>query len=161
MTFLYRAPKINLQSLPLAQIALSYQSIFRMSDEESISFSKLTKGYALAFQILGDILFQTKKTKIDKALLSSYDAKLAEWSYEITWKELTEQEKRILTLLAHGKDGNKELIDALSVSKENLVIYKQKLAKEGLVDVSIRGKMRFFLPRFKDFVLFQEKLAEE
>ncbi len=160
LTFLYRAPKISLPPLSLHQIATSYQNVFALSIDESLSLSKLTGGYALAFQILGDILYRSGKRKIDAELLSDYDARLAEWSYEFIWSELTDQEKKVMTFIAHGKDGNQELMDELSISKGNLAIYKQKLAKEGLLDVSTRGKSRFILPRFGEYILFQEKLAE-
>ncbi len=161
LTFLYRSPKISLPPLSLSSIAASYRSVFAFTDDEALSFSKLTNGYALAFQVLGDILYQSKKREADKELLADYDSKLAEWSYDIIWSECTEQDKKIMSLIAHDKDDNQTVMETLSISKGNLAIYKQKLAKEGLIDVSKRGQMSFILPRFKEFILFQEKLAED
>lgn len=66
LTFLYRAPKIYLSDLNLKAIANSYQNIFEIEEKESIALAKATNGYAYAYQLLGNILFEENKTKIDK-----------------------------------------------------------------------------------------------
>lgn len=83
------------------------------------------------------------------------------WSYNITWSELTEREKRHLFLIAGGNDDNQSLIKKLNISKDNLAIYKAQLAKQGIIDIETRGKSKFALPRFDSFVLFQKKLLDE
>lgn len=69
LTFLFRAPKIQLSSLSLLAIAQSYESVFHMNEDEALETAKLTKGYALAYQILGDILFRKGKKEITSAVL--------------------------------------------------------------------------------------------
>ena len=83
------------------------------------------------------------------------------WSYNITWSELTEREKRHLFLIARGNDDNQSLIKKLNISKDNLAIYKAQLAKQGIIDIETRDKSKFALPRFDSFVLFQKKLLED
>ena len=47
------------------------------------------------------------------------------------------------------------------MSKGNLAIYKKQLSQEGLLNVSIRGKLQFSLPRFDRYVILQKKLEED
>lgn len=60
ITFLTRARNIQLPPLSLNAIALSYKETFDLDEENAIQLAKTTKGYAMAYQILGDILFRTK-----------------------------------------------------------------------------------------------------
>lgn len=133
---------------------------FRFSKEEALGLAKATKGYALAYQILGDILFRTKKTKIDSSVLEEYDLKLSDWSYQIIWSELSKVEKRILTLVSDGFVSNQSLMEKTGMSKGNLAIYKKKLVDEGLLSSSVRGQTSFLLPRFENFIQFLKMMEE-
>ena len=53
LTFLYRTPQINIGSLSLMSIAESFEDVFEVSKEDAIILSKLTNGYAFAYQVLG------------------------------------------------------------------------------------------------------------
>lgn len=131
-----------------------------MNEDEALQVAKLTKGYALAYQILGDILFRKEKNEITSSILKEFDKDLAEWSYDIIWSKLTIKEKEILTAVAQGFSSNQEIMEKLSMSKGNLAIYKKQLSQEGLLNVSIRGKLQFSLPRFDRYVIIQKKLEE-
>lgn len=54
----------------------------------------------MAYQLLGDIIFRTGEKTASQRVLREFDVKLGEWSYEIIWSELSEQEKKILSLIA-------------------------------------------------------------
>lgn len=160
LTFLFRAPKLRLGALSLFAIASSYQKTFSISKEDAFFLAKATKGYALAYQILWDILFRTKKTKIDSSVLEEYDLKLSDWSYQIIWSELSKIEKRILTLVSDGFVSNQSLMEKTGMSKGNLAIYKKKLVDEGLLSSSVRGQTSFLLPRFENFIQFLKEMGE-
>ena len=160
LTFLIRAPKIQLSSLSLPSIALSYQNTFHVTDEQSIKLAKATKGYALAYQILGDILFRNNLKEISTKVLKEYDSKLSNWSYEIIWSELTNSEKNLLLAIAEGLYANQEIMDKLNISKGNLAILKKKLIDEGLIVSTNRGKVDFSLPRFDSFIRMQQMIEE-
>ncbi len=115
----------------------------------------------MAYQLLGDILFRFNKKELDHDVIKEYDQKLSEWSYEIIWPELTEKEKQILSCVAKGDSSNKDILGTLNMTKGNLAIYKKHLSDEGLIDVSIRGKSRFVLPRFDKFILTREMLYDD
>ena len=53
LTFLYRAPKIELKPLNIGIIADNYQINFKIDREKALDMAKMTKGYAFAFQALG------------------------------------------------------------------------------------------------------------
>ena len=161
LTFLFRASKIQLPPLSLKAIALSYQETFHVKEDESIKLAKATKGYAMAYQILGDILFRTKKVSLTQKVLQEYDFNLGQWSHEIIWSELTEKEKEILSLIADGICTNKNLQDHLNVNKGYLSIYKKKLSQEGLLNTSIRGKSELALPRFDQFIQMKKEWEDE
>lgn len=94
--------------------------------------------------------------------LKEFDLKLSEWSYEIIWSELTIKEQQILSLIADGFSSNKDLMEKLSdTSKGNLAIYKKKLAQEGLINVSVRSKCTFTLPRFAEFIHMRKLLIDD
>ena len=115
----------------------------------------------MAYQILGDILFRTKKVSLTQKVLQEYDFNLGQWSYEIIWSELTEKEKEILSLIADGICTNKNLQDHLNVNKGYLSIYKKKLSQEGLLNPSIRGKSELALPRFGQFIQMKKEWEDE
>lgn len=147
LTFLFRAPKIQLPPLSLKAIALSYQETFHVKEDESIKLAKATKGYAMAHQILGDILFRTKKVSLTQKVLQEYDFNLSQWSYEIIWSELTEREKEILSLIADGICTNKDLQDHLNVNKGYLSIYKKKTVPRRSFKYFYSWKIRISSPK--------------
>ena len=57
LTFLYRAPKIDMKPLNLRAIAENYQNNFSLSDDETRQMALMTKGYSFAFQVLGHFTF--------------------------------------------------------------------------------------------------------
>lgn len=162
LTLLFRAPKIQLSPLSIQAIAISYQNNFDISESESLRLAKTTKGYALAYQILDDILYKSIEKNLNSKVLKEFDLKLSEWSYEIIWSELTIKEKQILSIIADGFSSNKDLMEKLNdTSKGNLAIYKKKLAQEGLINVSVRGKCTFTLPRFAEFIHMRKQLIDD
>lgn len=62
LTFLFRAPKVWLSPLSMLAIAQSYETVLDVDEETALSFAKLSKGYALACQVLRTF-FSTRKRK--------------------------------------------------------------------------------------------------
>lgn len=157
LTFLYRAPKMYLSPLNLRSIAYSYINQLSMDEDDAIEAAKITKGYAFAYQLIGYILFKENKKKVDKTVLQELDLLLDERSYSKIWSELTNREREIVSLIAHNKSSNKEILEALNMKSNSLSTYKISLSKKGIIDVSQRGVSSFMLPRFKEFIKFYEK----
>ena len=160
LTFLARTPKIYLDKLNLRAITLSYMDVFNISQDDAIKLAKQTNGYAYGFQLLGSILYKNNKTKVDKDVLSKYDLSLEDNAYSLMWDELSNVEKNLLFLLVKYNGQTKEMINNSDFNNSSFQVYKKRLTKKGIVDDSLRGKLSFSLPRFKEFVEFQMKLEE-
>lgn len=150
LTFLYRAPKIYIGELNLKAISNSYKKVFNISEKESIKLAKYTKGYAYLYQLLGNILFENKKTKIDDDVSDELDEILYQRAYNIIYNELTPKEKEILKA-ATNKELNSEIIESINISKSQLSTYKKKLNLKGIIKKE-KDKIIFQLPRFKEFI---------
>ena len=160
LTFLLRAPRIFLQPLDLYKVALAYKRIFDITVEEATALAKWTQGYAYAFQLLGNILFESGKTTIDDAVLEDFDASLRSGAYSKIYASLTPTEQKVLIALAKSNT-NQEAMDDLGMKKANFSMYKRKLADAGLLNNSNPRTPAFVLPRFGVFLLFQSYLEEE
>ena len=158
LTFLYRAPKIQISPLSIRLIANSYMEIFGVDLERASKLAVFTNGYAYAYQILGYLLFKDNKTDIDKAIINQFDGLLEERAYHKIWTELSELERKILESIAYSDGSNESVMKQANITTNNLVNYKNRLSKKGILDTSIRGMNKFVLPRFKQFIIFQNAL---
>ena len=156
LTFLYRAPKIFLKPLNLMAISNSYKSIFNLNDEESLKLSKFTKGYAYAYQLLGDILFLSKDYSLSEFNIQKFDEIIYERAYSIIFNELTLKEKEILST-ALDNPSNEYLIDKIKISKFQLSSYKNVLTKKGIIKSNSK-EIIFALPRFKECLKFIKEI---
>ncbi len=152
LTFLYRAPKIYLQSLNIISISNSYKNIFNLSYEDSIKLAKFTNGYAFAYQLLGNLLYESNDKVLNEDLISRYDELLYERSYNIIYNELTKKEKEILKVSVTDSS-NRYIMTNVSISKEQLSAYKKNLVLKGIL-VKNKDSIEFALPRFKEFLKF-------
>jgi len=160
LTFLARSPKLYLDKLNMREIAFSYRDIFNIDLDDAIRLAKQTNGYAYGYQLLGSILYKNNKTKIDNDVLSKYDLFLDDNSYSLIWKELSTNEKNILKAVSKTDGNIKNIIAEANITNSALQVYKTALYKKGIIDTSLRGKIGFNLPRFKEFVDFQIQFEE-
>lgn len=154
LTFLYRAPKIFLPPLNIRAMTYSYMDILKMEEKDAKEAAEITKGYAFAYQLLGYILFEEKKMKVDEEALRRLDLYLDERAYTKIFSELSNKERDIVALIAKGSASNQEIKEALQMKNGSLSTYKMILSKKGIIDVSERGIVKFSLPRFAEFVRF-------
>ena len=161
LTFLKRAPKIYLGKLSIAEIALSYASIFSLPLEEAVPLAKFVNGYAYGFQVLGDILFRKGKRRIDADVTNEFDQALREGVYDILFSELSPMEIKILIAIAQGATTNESLKESLNMADNYLSVYKDRLIKKGLIEKEMWGKMVLALPRLKEYLLLQSLLFAE
>lgn len=153
LTFLYRAPKINLGPLSLPDIASTYKDIFSISNKEAIELAKFTKGYAYAFQILGSLLYKRNSFAIDEEILREFDGLMFARSYSKIWAELTPKERTLLRIIQErDASSNKEITSTGAFNDKELPVYKNRLYNKGILDMPERGTFRFSLPRFDIFV---------
>ncbi len=156
LTFLYRARKINLSPLYLGSISSQYKEYLKCDEETSIKLSKITKGYAFAFQLLGYILYKDNKKDIDDESLNLFDQYLAEYVYDKIFFDLTMNEQKILKAIDSNEPIDiKSVKNKIKMNDSNFNVYKTKLVKLDILAQPAYGMIIFTLPRFKEFLLYK------
>ncbi|MDO4179403.1 MAG: AAA family ATPase [Phascolarctobacterium sp.] len=151
LTFLYRAPKIEMQPLNLSLIMHNYQKIFNLADDEALKMAKITQGYPFAYQVLGYLCFKNNATY--DQVIHEFDAYLEDFVYEKIWVGLSEQDRKVLIAMAQTINTKVEDIrDVLGMASSNFSIYRKRLLKKGIVVATSYGHLEFTLPRFKEFI---------
>ena len=153
-SFLSRSPKIVLNPLDLISISRMYQKELGASAEEANELAKLTKGYAFAYQVIGNLCFERHKAIIDEKLLDQIDDCLFENRYNVIWKGMTSGEKKISLALAESAKGETSEISRKTGMKEsNFNNFRLRMIYKGYLVADGYGKLSFTLPRFREFVL--------
>ena len=152
LTFLYRAPKLEIRPLNLEIVANNYRNVLNVDTDTSMQMANLTKGYSYAFQVLG---YFTWKNEGDytKAIpyLKQY---LEENVYDKMWVEISDKDKQLLYGVARSDSGKaKEIKEIAKLSDDTYSVYRDRLIKKGLVDGKEHGYLRLTLPCFNDYIL--------
>lgn len=159
-SFLSRTPKIELGPLSLINISSEYKRIFDVDIDTSVDLAKVTCGYAFAYQVLGYILYENNKNKIDNEVLTLFDDYLARNCYDVIWKDLSKVEKEICFAIAKSGNGEVNKIQGLlNKSMSNINNYRYRLIEKGIIESKAYGYLSFTLPRFNEFVILIEKLS--
>ena len=150
-SFLLRSEKVLMSPLNMIGMKNQYLQTFQCDEDTALKMAAFTKGYSYAFQVLGYIMWENQCT-IDEAT-PEFDERMSEYCYEKVWEDLSDNEKKIITLLAEkGKMKTKELIDEIGVDANTYTVQRNRLIKKGVVDGRVRGEMSLALPRFEHFV---------
>lgn len=154
LTFLYRAPKINLSPLDRIAIMKKYQSVFDISKETALQMAAFTKGYSYAFQVLGYYCWKYSDRKFpDREIIEAFDIQLAEASYNKLWSDLSPNDQKVMRAIAEHEGGKtKEIYQAAGMDSNNFNQYRRRLKRQGLIDVSQYGKISFSLPRMANYI---------
>ncbi len=153
LTFLYRAPKVELKPLNIKTIANNYAKSFSIDQTDALAMAKLTKGYSFAFQVLG--YFTWAKDGKYKEAIEDYRQYLEDYVYEKIWSEMSSGDKKFAYGVAKSESGKaKEIKDILNLKNGEYTPYRDRLIKRGILDGSEHGKVRFILPLFEDYVMY-------
>ena len=155
LTFLYRAPKIMLQSLNISSIASSYRKVFDISGEAAMEMASYTKGYPFAFQVLGYLCFEhgLSEDGLTQDIIQEYDQYLDEYVYSKLWAELSDIDRKIIKEMSYSEEtGVTDIREAVSMSTEAFSVYRRRLINKGIICAEGYGKIELSLPRFDVFV---------
>lgn len=151
LTFLYRAPRLELGPLNIGMIAENYKRIFELDDEAALLMAKETKGYPFAYQVMGYLCW--KEEKGWQEILPEYSQYLEDFVYEKLWSELSAWDKKILSAMTKSDNLKVETIRRAAGSASNTFsVYRDRLIKKGLVTSPKYGFLEFSLPKFREFV---------
>ena len=151
LTFLYRAPKIQLPALELSAVKLRYQSVFQLDSEKAVEMTSQTGGYPFAFQLLGYLTWNNQGDF--RGVLPAYRQYLAEFVYDKIWRELSQKDRKVLYGIVNAGDARiKTIKEELHMTDNEWSPYRQRLIRKGIADGSDRGYLRLTLPMFDEFV---------
>ena len=152
LTFLFRAPKIQLPALDLSAIRIRYKNVFHLEDADAVRMTEWTGGYPFAFQLLGYLAWNNGGNY--PGVLDEYKQYLYEYVYNKLWSELSPKDRRVLRGIVEAEDYSIHAIkEKLQMSDNEWNPYRQRLIRKGIVDGSQRGILRLTLPLFDQFVM--------
>lgn len=155
LTFLYRAPKIQLTPLNYPAIAGIYEKALQIKRDQAVQMAKLTKGYAFAFQVLGYFTYKDQEHNYEN-VLSNYRLYLDEYVYEKLWSEMSAKDRSILICMARTDLENVgDIRDQLQMNSNDFSKYRLRLIRKGVVNAETRGQLKLALPMFREFILDQ------
>ena len=149
--FLVGALRVDLEPLFLPSIMWSYQSVLGLEIAAAAEATKLTKGYAFAYQALGSILFDNGG-RLDKPSVREFDEMMARAAYPFVWGELGGSEKRFVLAMDGGANNTGILCAKLGMSQSNFSSIRARLIKRGVLLSPGYGLIEFALPRFYKYV---------
>lgn len=151
LTFLYRAPRIQMRPLNIGVIADNYRKNLGVSGDEALRMAKVTKGYPFAFQVVG--YFSWRHGGLDEDTLLDCKQYLDDYAYEKIWSELSEGDRRVARAIARTPGGKvRDVRQAAGISTNQFNPYRDRLVKKGVVDGSVYGHVSFALPLFERYV---------
>ena len=152
LTFLYRAPKIQLKSLNQLAIINKYKNIFGTDRDTAEKMAELTKGYPFAFQVLGYLTWNHSGHY--EAVIDEYEQYLSEFVYDKIWSELSQKDRIVARGIAETESGKiKEIREHLGMETNEFNPYRKRLIKKGIVSGETRGYVFFTLPLFERYVI--------
>ncbi len=153
LTFLYRAPKIELKPLSFDAMKTRYKKALDIDDESAARMSRLTKGYPFAFQVLGYLCWQHEVKEDLDDILPEFDQYLDEYVYQKIWSELSNLDKKVLEAMTDEERVRVMTVrEKTGLSSGQMSLYRERLKRKGLIDTSTYGYLAFALPRFDIFV---------
>lgn len=152
LTFLYRAPKIQLKPLNKRAIISKYQTIFKIESEQATKMAELTKGYPFAFQVLGYLTWNHEGNY--KVVIDEYEQYLSEFVYDKIWSELSKKDRVVARGIAEVDGGKiKDIREHLEMETNEFNPYRKRLIKKGILSGEMRGYVYFTLPLFEEYVM--------
>ena len=152
LTFLYRAPKIQLKPLNQLAIINKYKNIFGTDRDTAEKMAELTKGYPFAFQVLGYLTWNHSGHY--EVVIDEYEQYLSEFVYDKIWSELSQKDRIVARGIAETESGKiKEIREHLGMETNEFNPYRKRLIKKGIVSGETRGYVFFTLPLFERYVI--------
>lgn len=165
LTFLLRSGRVDLSPLNYFDIKNQYQTALQKKDPDISSTvvrkaALLSDGYAYAFQLLGYLLWNSADEHITMATLKSvlpmYQTQLSRNAYSKMLEELSPMDQRFIIAMAKAPDypvTTSYIGKVLNKKPGYIGMYRRRLLDSQVISTAGRGKIKFALPLFKEFLI--------
>ncbi len=150
LSFFVRGDKIEVRALSLPQITYKYKELLNVSTEEAQKMARFTKGYAYAYQVLGELVYKNPSKDLS-SVIDEFDSIIAD-QYEIIWASLSAAEKDLARIIVNSKTGSIEEIKGQMTNPSSYAVLRSRLIKKHLVCSSNRGELKIELPQIKEYI---------
>ena len=153
LTFLLRSPKVRLEPLSISQIVNQYKKVFQIDLDSAKELAHITKGYAFAFQALGNLYWDYGKKLPLAEILEKLDGMLDDYVYRKIWEGLSRQDKNVvLSVRGDASVKVKDVCERAGMTSSTFSQYKDRLIKRGILASMDHGYISLALPRFYEVV---------
>ena len=152
LTFFKRSETVETGPLNKYEIARMYHELLGITDEESVKLAKFTSGYAYAYQVLGSLYYDKKKTDTFENVLSLFDRIMFSDSYDLIWKSLTAAEQELVKCIVSSETGKASDIKAQMRNPHSYDSLRLRIRNKHLINTEDRGYIKIELPRFREYV---------
>ncbi|MDR2108257.1 MAG: AAA family ATPase [Coriobacteriales bacterium] len=166
LTFLNRARKVRLETIPLNSVSTFYARAFRdlkrtITPEVLNSAVCATRGYPYLFQLIGYYLteYSESGTEIDQQIvdqaIASAKRDLIESIYEPALKPLSKTDSAFLQAMSADRSGVSTIADLtqrLKTTSSNAQAYRRRLLDAGVIASERRGELSFTLPYLGEYL---------
>lgn len=152
LTFLYRAPRIELGPLNRNRILQNYMSQFKLSSSDALEMTELTRGYSYAFQVLGYLTWEKKGDF--RSVTADFRQFMEDYVYEKIWSELSPKDQLVMHGIAVCPSGKiMDIRTFLHMETNEFNPYRKRLIDKGLINGDERGYVKVLLPLFEEYVI--------
>ena len=164
LTFLLRSARIVLEPLNLLSVKNSYAKVFadagmKIDNQTLNRLTKMTQGYAYAFQLLGYLIWQKNPQVIDENLIDEiideFKNQLYRNVYLKIYQELSKVDKQFVNVMAEldvEKCPISEIQEKMGKKKNYISMYRRRLIDSQVIKSVERGYVSFTLPYFTEFI---------
>lgn len=151
LTFLYKAPKIYLDSLNIGRMTDIYEKTLNLEKDHAINLARITKGYSFAFQVVGYFTFENNGDYT--SALPDIRQYLDEYVYDKIWSELSAKESEFLSVMGNnGYSDVQSIKEKMQLKPNEFSVYRDRLIKKGILNGNTRGILNFSLPYFDEYI---------
>jgi len=168
LTFLMRSARVNLKPLDLFVVREAYRKAFNgggrsIGDDVLLKVTRMSDGYAYAFQLLGYLLWESGQGAITDDVLDEitpeFKLQLYRNVYTKIFEDMSSKDREFVFAMAEGEKVNGTSdVEAAYISKtldkpaNYLANYRKRLMDSQVISSKGYGIVRFTLPFFGEYL---------
>jgi len=150
LSFFVRSDEILTTSLSIPLIAQKYMEFLKVDKRKAIELAQFTKGYAYAYQALGDICYKLNTTELEM-ITERFDALMAA-QYTLLWETLPGAEQELMDIIANTSSCKSSDVKEKMANPASYDVLRRRLLNKHIITSKERGSIEIVLPRFKEYL---------